>query len=707
MNPGGPPLKRFLVPAVFAFFISFGTPACAEVKTEIVARQEIKVTLVPESHLLKGESTVIFAAAAGKVTFALSPAATIDRVSAAGRDAPFSFTGGTLDVDLPRGTAGGPVPVTVVYHASFNDPVPERPVNSEEPSYGVTAAITPAGVFLAGNAGWYPEPQAAPERRTIRVAAPAGFEAVTAGRRTERLTEQGVSRSSWEEERPVGKLSLSAGRYRVEARRAGAVDIYTYFYPDNAGLSARYLEAAARYIGFYAELFGPYPFEKFAVVENFFPTGYGFPSYTLLGSAIIRLPFIIDTSLPHEIAHCWWGNGVLVDYREGNWSEGLVTYLADYLLEEKKTAAAGRDYRFRLLSEYASLVAPERDFPLHSFTGRVDPASRAIGYGKAAMVFHMVRSLIGDQAFFGALRELCREKLYSKAGWSDFIRAFSRSAGRDLAPVMEQWLMRPSGPRLALADVTMERREGAWQVSGSVVQTPPLYEVSLQLRLETASAPVRQTLAVAGERTLFSLIAAAPPRRLLLDPEADVFRLLAANELPPTVNRLKGAKELLVVITENCRARDESLRLLLESLGQERAQLMTEDKADAATLRNHDLLFCGTPQIHAEFSVFPEGVAISRREFTAAGERFSRPDDLLFVVKRHPFAAGRVAAVFLPLAETAAERYALKITHYGKYSCLVFAGGENRYKGIFPPAAGESVVDFSGETGGSNEKRLK
>jgi aminopeptidase N len=675
------------------------------VKPAVVARQEIRVTLVPESHLLEGESTVSFAAAAGRVTFALSPAATIDRVSAAGRDAPFSFAEGTLVVDLPRGASGEGVAVTIVYHASFKDPVPERPVNSEEPTYGVTAAITPAGVFLAGDAGWYPEPQATPKRRTIRIAAPAGFEAVTAGRRTERLTGQGVSRSSWAEERPVGRLSLSAGRYRVAESRAGNVDIYTYFYPDNAGLSARYLEAAARYIGFYAELFGPYPFEKFAVVENFFPTGYGFPSYTLLGSAIIRLPFIIDTSLPHEIAHCWWGNGVLVDYGQGNWSEGLVTYLADYLLEEKKSAAAGRDYRFRLLSDYASLVTPERDFPLRSFSGRVDPASRAIGYGKATMVFHMVRSLIGDQAFFGALRELFREMLYSRASWSDFIRAFSRSSGRDLAPVMEQWLIRPSGPRLALADVTVARREGAWRVSGSVVQTPPLYEVSLPLRLETSSAPVRQTLTVAGERTPFSFSAAAPPRRLLLDPEADVFRLLAASELPPTINRLKGAKELLVIITENCRAREETLRLLLESLGQQRAQLMTEDKADAATLGNHDLLFCGTPQRHAEFSVFPEGVAISRREFTAAGERFSRPDDLLFVVKRHPFAEGRVAAVFLPLAETAAERYALKITHYGKYSCLVFAGGENRHKEIFPPTAGGSVVDFSGETGGGNEKR--
>jgi aminopeptidase N len=696
----GPALKRFLLPAVLAFFIACATPACAEVKPAAVARQEIRVTLAPESHLLQGESTVSFAAAGERVFFALSPAANIDRVSAAGHDAPFSFAGGTLAVDLPRGMTGGPVPVTIVYHASFNDPVPERPVNSEEPTYGVTAAITPAGVFLAGDAGWYPDPQAAPKRRSIRIAAPAGFEAVTAGRRTERRTEQGVSHSSWVEELPVGRLSLSAGRYLVAESRAGNVEIYTYFYPDNAGLSARYLEAAARYIGFYSELFGPYPFEKFAVVENFFPTGYGFPSYTLLGSAIIRLPFIIDTSFPHEIAHCWWGNGVLVDYGQGNWSEGLVTYLADYLLEEKKSAAAGRDYRFRLLSDYASLVAPERDFPLRSFSGRIDPASRAIGYGKAAMVFHMVRSQIGDQAFFGALRELCREKLYSKAGWSDFIRAFSRSAGRDLAPVMEQWLVRPSGPRLALEDVTVTRREGAWRVSGSVVQTPPLYEVSLPLRLETASAPLRQTLAVAGERTPFSFSAAAPPRRLLLDPEADVFRLLAASELPPTVNRLKGAKELLVVITENCRAREETLRLLLESLGQQRAQLLTEDRADAAALRRHDLLFCGAPQRHEEYAAFPEGITISSREFSAFGKRYSSGDNLIIAVKQHPFAEGRVAAVFLPLSEAAAERYALKITHYGKYSCLVFAGGENRHKQIFPPAAGGSVVDFSGETGG-------
>jgi hypothetical protein len=69
--------------------------------------------------------------------------------------------------------------------------------------------------------------------------------------------------------------------------------------------------------------------------------GFGFPSYTLIGGTVLRLPFIIHTSLGHEIAHCWWGNGVLVDDDGGNWSETLTTYVADYLYQEKKSEIDG------------------------------------------------------------------------------------------------------------------------------------------------------------------------------------------------------------------------------------------------------------------------------------------------------------------------------------------------------------------------------
>ena len=115
----------------------------------------------------------------------------------------------------------------------------------------------------------------------------------------------------------------------------------TYFTGANRDLSSAYLDAAIRYLKLYSDLFGPYPFPKFAVVENFFPTGYGFPSYTLLGSSVLRLPFILSSSLGHEIAHCWWGNGVQVDYQSGNWSEALTTYVADYLYKEQASQEQG------------------------------------------------------------------------------------------------------------------------------------------------------------------------------------------------------------------------------------------------------------------------------------------------------------------------------------------------------------------------------
>jgi hypothetical protein len=472
------------------------------------------------------------------------------------------------------------------------------------------------------------------------------------------------------------------------------VDIYTYFYPENAALANRYLDASATYLNFYGDLFGPFPFEKFAVVENFFPTGYGFPSFTLLGSSIIRLPFIIDTSFPHEIVHSWWGNAIQVDQSEGNWSEGLVTYLADYLLKEKRSAAEGREYRMQFLTDYSTLVAPDNDFPLSGFTSRIDPASRSIGYGKGAMVFHMIRNEIGDRAFFGALRGICRERLYRSATWGDFQRAFSRSSGRDLSSFMKQWLTRPGGPRLALSNVSRRREGPGWTVSGMVIQTSPFYELRLPLRLETDGPPVREILPVTRGLTPFSISSLSEPRQLLLDPDAEEFRMLAPGEIPVTVNSIKGSKMLLAVMTEECRARGETFRRLLESLGKGEVAVIREDELDEARRRGHDLIFCGIPKQRSLLPPLPAGITLRDTEFSVHEEAVHAPDGLLFLVLQFSSPPGRVAALFQPLSATAAEQYASKITHYGKYGSLVFTGGSIRHKGTIPASAGESAVCF-------------
>ena len=675
--------------AVFLLLLIGAGGALSAEPVPLVQWQEISVSLDPEHHMVTAESTVAFATGAKNVRFRLSEGARVESVRVGGKGVPFSFAGGVLSLEPQSRDAFA---ATITYRASFNDPVSRHPAASEDPSYGVNAAVTREGTFLGGGAYWYPVPEHVPARRKVTVAAPAGMEGVTAGARISRETTGGVSRSVWQEARPVGVLSLCAGPYLVEERQSAGITLYSYFYSANAQLAPRYLDAAGRYLTLYQELFGPYPFEKFAIVENFFPTGYGFPSFTLLGGSVIRLPFIVDTSLPHEIAHSWWGNGIDVDMSEGNWCEGMVTYLADYLLKERRSPVEALEYRRQLLIDYASLVNRQNEFALSGFASRSDPASRAIGYGKAAMVFHMIRSQIGDAAFFGALRALARERMYAAASWSDLVAAFSRSAGRDIAPSIDAWLTRPGGPRLSLAQVKSRREGEGWLVTGTISQSPPLVEIGVPLLLETENGVIEKVVPVAertGTRFAFSI--SSVPKRLLLDPDASIFRILSPGEIPATVNSVKGSTNLIGVVTQNCKAQTGTFRAFLASLSRGEARLLEESDLDSARSISHDLVFCGTPKNLSLLPPLPGDVDLGQG-VSGEGTAVARGDGLLFLVLQRQSPSKGVVALFQPLSEASAQQYGPKVTHYGKYGYLIFSGGANRHKGTAPTSdAGVSV----------------
>jgi aminopeptidase N len=87
------------------------------------------------------------------------------------------------------------------------------------------------------------------------------------------------------------------------------------------------------------------------------------PSFTLLGPQIIRFPFILTSSYPHEILHNWWGNSVFVDYASGNWCEGLTAYLADHLYAG--AAGPGRRVPRDTLQKYRDFVKRRPRLPAH------------------------------------------------------------------------------------------------------------------------------------------------------------------------------------------------------------------------------------------------------------------------------------------------------------------------------------------------------
>lgn len=689
--------KRVLRVAIFSVLLLLlgAAPGVA-----LDVHHDLRVVLDPSTSRLEGIDAITIAPAAyDEVVLNLTQKATVRSLTIDGRPGLFSFTSGRLRLKPAEGQTTGPLRIKVAYAAIFNDPVPVMPANTDNPGYGVSGTISPQGTLLLFGAGWYPHIEADRTTYNLTVEAPAGVIAVTAGRALECRTAGDKTVSSWAIDHPVRGLSLSAGRYQVREETVGRVTAVTYFLPQSADLSPAYLAATGRYLRLYDALFGPYPFDKFAVVENFFPTGYGFPSYTLLGSQVLRLPFIIDTSLGHEIAHCWWGNGVYVDGAGGNWSEGLTTYVADYLYKERESAQAALEYRRQILRNYATLVTPATDFPLSRFQSRFDPVTKVIGYDKCAMVFHMLRRHLGEEAFWGALRDIYRKYLFLPASWQQLRESFERRLGADLTVFFRQWVDRSGAPLPALEEVAATGDGDRWSVTGAIAQTNPEFQFTVPAVLQAdAGPPVVRELEVNGTKSFFAMAAEGRPAVLTIDPEYDLFRRLYPSEIPPSVNTIKGAPAVTVILADDLpEGVSKAVATLLLSLGIENYRVVGEDRADAAAIGESDLLLIGLPA-RADLLPAPDGKAgFTRQSFELDGVTYRDRADVFFGVFQPTGGQRRVTALFLPLSSEYAETVARKITHYGSYSFLVFSRAQNRVKGVWPTQASPLIHHW--ETG--------
>jgi hypothetical protein len=678
--------------------ILLGILSCALISQAagLSAAHHIQIELIPGVKKLIGQNDITIKSHGIEVLeFRLTKRATRIEVQVNKIPRNFNFEDGRLRLTLKPHERSGEVQVTIHYSAIFDDPVPVNPINMDNPGFGVTATISEKGSFLLAGAGWYPELADSTATYRVTVTAPAGMIAVTAGRSLGHRTQNGKSVSDWEVNYPVEGLSLSVARYVVEEKPAGNVTAATYLLAHNRHLAAAYLAATAGYLSLYSDLFGAYPFQKFAVVENFFPTGYGFPSYTLLGGKVLLLPFIIGTSLGHEIAHCWWGNGVYVDATQGNWSEGLTTYVADYRFKEMKSREAAWDHRRQWLRNYSTLVTPQNDFALDRFQSRYDPVTRSIGYDKGAMVFHMIRRTLGEESFWGALRDIYRNRLFRRTSWSDLQQAFESRGQRSLQDFFDQWVHRRGAPRFSLDEVRAEYTGGTWKVRGQIIQDKPYFSFPLMLALKTRKQMVTQKISVSGRATSFVLNSDHRPQKLTADPDDDIFRRLYPSEIPPTVNALKSAPSVMIVLSEKLGPEiKKAAGILALSLGLKHSEFVTESELDRQMLAENEILVIGLPRRTDLLQKIPAGVTIQSGFFSLNEKIYDEPFDVFFGVFEHPATANRIAALFLPLSPQYADMVARKITHYGKYSYLAFQSGKNLDKGIWPVETSPLVFEW-------------
>jgi hypothetical protein len=590
----------------------------------------------------------------------------------------------------------------VKYEGEIHHPLRQQSKEYARHFSGTAGIIFTDGIYLSAESFWYPRFNHEGVSFSLDVRLPDGWEAISQGERTHHARAGALTRIKWESPEPQEEIYLVGGRLTEYGRTEGTVQALVFLRTPEKELASGYLEATGRYLEMYRKLIGPYPYKKFALVENFWETGYGMPSFTLMGTKVIRLPFILYSSYPHEILHNWWGNSVYVDEKGGNWSEGLTTYLADYLIEEQKGAAV--EYRRATLQKYRDYVGDPasgvantgKDFPLTEFRFRSSSLSEAVGYGKTLMFFHMLRQRLGDQGFIRALQKFYRTNLFNHAGFTDLRIAFSEVAGEDLGIEFNQWISRPGAPELRIrrAEAKPDGKDYRLTVVLEQVQPGPVYKLRLPvaISLEGQERAYQTTMTMDQKRQEWSLPVPARPLRLDVDPEFDVFRRLDRSEVPPALTLAFGADRVLVLLparaTEKIR---EGYRRLVESWrqpGADRLEIKLDSEMTVLPSDRTVWLFGWEnrfqPQIAGKTAA--DGVSFTDTGVQINGTPYLKNNHSVVLVATHPMNPDLAVAWVATARVQAMPGLGQKLPHYGKYSYLVFEGDEPRNiaKGQWP-----------------------
>ncbi len=566
--------------------------------------------------------------------------------------------------------AGRPA-LVLTYEGQIND-VAEQTSEEYAQSFAETSGtISQEGIFLSRASLWVPlfdDGMLTFNMRASFSDSATDWSVLTQG------VNVGGDRNNWRMNQPTEEIYLIAADFEIYEQSAGDTTALAYLRTPDVNLATRYLDATARYLALYEPLLGDYPYEKFALVENFWETGYGMPSFTLLGEQVIRFPFILTTSYPHEILHNWWGNGVYPDYDSGNWSEGLTAYLADHLFDEME--GLGHEYRKEMLARYKNYVAEGSDFPLSDFTARNSAASQAVGYGKTLMVWHMLRLRLGDELFLQGLRDFYSRYLFQRASYADIEALFSELSGEDLSGFFSQWIERTGAPELSL---TVEEVNGdRARIMFAQIQSGEAYELTVPVALYYQDQAEPEIYNIALSQKLEGVMAEDYSRleAVLVDPYFDVFRTLDREETPPTIGELFGAQSLAFVLPDSDRPH---WRQMAEAFGGRAdyqilyADRIAELPADRSVwVLGGDNPFAAT--VAEAVAAYGGGLSAGSMQLPDSELPFSNRSSVL--IGRHP-QDPELAVGWIHVDDMVAMPGMIeKLPHYGKYSYLSFTGAE-------------------------------
>jgi hypothetical protein len=233
--------------------------------------------------------------------------------------------------------------------------------------------------------------------------------------------------------------SASSQYSRLESDHAG-IPISIYFLEDERDAAEAALEVAKQALEIYSELFGPYPYQSLSIVEATFPDGMESDGLFFLDQFYFRT-YSYDRSnyltalAAHEIAHNWWFGLVGNDQAREPWlDEALATYSELLYYENAFPALVDWWWEFRIdRFEPSGWV----DSTIHEHN-EFSPYVHAV-YMRGARFLGDVRAAMGDEAFFGFLREYAETGAGRIVSAEEFFIMLANASTSNLTPIINNY----------------------------------------------------------------------------------------------------------------------------------------------------------------------------------------------------------------------------------------------------------------------------
>ncbi|HEU5349971.1 MAG TPA: M1 family aminopeptidase [Terracidiphilus sp.] len=537
--------------AAFCAVLALTLVAVAPAAAQFARSQQLKITgyditaeLDTTAHHISAVANVTFTAPpdADEVTFGFHPALKIAGIT--------DDQGKTLSAErLADGSirvtpaspfvAGQPNHWTFTYDGTLNG-AEDGPIEGLK-----LAAIQEPVTYLLYAARWFPTVGYMTDRFTaaMHIRVPQGMRVFASGSTGNSHPVTLASGKPGDEydfnwTRPSFPGTVIAGRYLGPfSGGIGNVKVWLTLAHQSDGNS--FAQTAASEYDFFTEDFGQAETTRLNVVEipnDTLPAAYAPELAAIMGAHIgdksgIRL-------LANTIAHQWWGLEVSPQTLNDAWiTNGMSRYGELMYLENQD----GENALKNALTDVSAGALAYDTIPLSS-AGRLAPFSpqfQSMTLEKGAMIFHMLRGEIGDNAFLATLKGALSQYTDSSITTADFEKVAEEHSQQQLLPFFSQWVNGTGAP--TFADKYSVYRLGnnkGFRTIGDISQDLDLFNMPVDLRIETDGKTVNQKIDVVGTDSQYVVDTFGRPRRISIDPNDWVLK--STPDLKVRIDILKG-----------------------------------------------------------------------------------------------------------------------------------------------------------------------